>query len=163
DIKEIAPGHALIINKRGEYGEYPFIPQQEKKSCSFERIYFSRGSDPDIYSERKKLGKLLIPQIMKAIGNDLENTVFSYIPNTAEISFLGMIEGMEENLIKERMKALHEGKVSPEKLDQVLTFRPRIEKLVIKDAKLRTFITDDEHRDELVAHVYDTTYEVIKK
>ena len=162
-IKEIEPGHALIINKSGEYGEYPFIPQQEKRSCSFERIYFSRGSDPNIYHERKQLGKLLIPQIMRSINNDLENSVFSYIPNTAEISFLGMIEGMEENLIRERMNALHEGKLSPEKLDKVLTFRPRIEKLVIKDAKLRTFITDDEHRDELVAHVYDTTYEVIKK
>ena len=163
EIKEIQPGHALIIKKSGEYGEYPFIEQQEKKSCSFERIYFSRGSDPDIYHERKQLGKLLIPQIMGSIDNDLENTVFSYIPNTAEISFLGMIEGMEENLVKERVKALHDGKLSPEKLDQLLTFRPRIEKLVIKDAKLRTFITDEEHRDELVAHVYDTTYEVINK
>lgn len=163
EIKEIEPGHALIIKKNGEYGEYPFIEQQEKKSCSFERIYFSRGSDPDIYNERKKLGKLLIPQIMKSINSDLENTVFSYIPNTAEISFLGMIEGMEENLIKERVKALHEGKLSSENLDKLLAFRPRIEKLVIKDAKLRTFITDDEHRDELVAHVYDTTYEVINK
>ena len=163
EIKEIQPGHALIIKKSGEYGEYPFIEQQEKKSCSFERIYFSRGSDPDIYHERKQLGKLLIPQIMGSINNDLENTVFSYIPNTAEISFLGMIEGMEENLVKERVKALHDGKLSPEKLDQLLTFRPRIEKLVIKDAKLRTFITDEEHRDELVAHVYDTTYEVINK
>lgn len=163
EIKEIEPGHALIIKKNGEYGEYPFIEQQAKKSCSFERIYFSRGSDPDIYNERKKLGKFLIPQIMKSIHSDLENTVFSYIPNTAEISFLGMIEGMEENLIKERVKALHEGKLSSENLDKLLAFRPRIEKLVIKDAKLRTFITDDEHRDELVAHVYDTTYEVIHK
>ena len=163
EIKEIQPGHALIINKKGEYGEYPFIEQQEKRSCSFERIYFSRGSDPDIYHERKQLGKLLIPQIMKAINYDLENSVFSYIPNTAEISFLGMIEGMEENLIKERMQGIHEGKLSAEKLDRVLAFRPRIEKLVTKDAKLRTFITNDEHRDELVAHVYDTTYEVIKK
>ncbi len=163
EIKEIQPGHALIIKKNGEFGEYPFIEQQEKKSCSFERIYFSRGSDPDIYHERKKLGELLIPQIMNSINADLENTVFSYIPNTAEISFLGMIEGMEENLIKERVRALHDGKLSSDKLDQLLAFRPRIEKLVIKDAKLRTFITDDAHRDELVAHVYDTTYEVIKK
>lgn len=163
DIKEIEPGHALIIKKNGEYGEYPFIAQQEKRSCSFERIYFSRGSDPNIYNERKKLGKLLIPDVMKSIQNDLENTVFSYIPNTAEISFMGMIEGLEENLVRERMIASHEAKMPPEKLDQVLTFRPRVEKLVIKDAKLRTFITDDVHRDELVSHVYDTTYEVIQK
>lgn len=163
EIKEIEPGHALIINKNGAYGEYPFIPQQEKKACSFERIYFSRGSDPDIYHERKTLGKLLIPDVLRSIHSDLENTVFSYIPNTAEISFLGMIEGLEDNLVKERMHALHEGKMSQEKLDKVLTFRPRVEKLVIKDAKLRTFITDDAHRDELVSHVYDTTYEVIRK
>lgn len=163
EIKEIEPGHALIIKKNGEYGEYPFIEQQEKRSCSFERIYFSRGSDPDIYHERKQLGKLLIPDVMKSIQNDLENTVFSYIPNTAEISFMGMIEGLEENLVRERMIASHEAKMPPEKLDQLLTFRPRVEKLVIKDAKLRTFITDDVHRDELVSHVYDTTYEVIQK
>src|SRR5690606_25076598 len=100
---------------------------------------------------------------MKSIQNDLENTVFSYIPNTAEISFMGMIEGLEEDLVRKRMTASHEATMSPERLDKVLTFRPRVEKLVIKDAKLRTFITDDIHRDELVSHVYDTTYEVIRK
>lgn len=163
EIKEVAPGHALIINKNGSYGEYPFIDQLEKKSCSFERIYFSRGSDPDIYHERKQLGKLLIPQVMESIHFDMENTVFSYIPNTAETSFLGMIEGLEDYLVKQRKKVIHEGKLEAHQLDKVLSFRPRVEKLVVKDAKLRTFITNDEHRNELVAHVYDTTYEVINK
>jgi amidophosphoribosyltransferase len=162
-IHEVSPGHALIINKNGDYGQYPFIPQLEKKSCSFERIYFSRGSDPDIYHERKQLGRLLLPQILNKIDHDLANTVFSYIPNTAETSFLGMIAGMEDYLINERKKIILERKSHEESLDKILSFRPRIEKLVIKDAKLRTFITDDVHRDDLVAHVYDTTYEVINK
>ncbi|CAN5232477.1 amidophosphoribosyltransferase [soil metagenome] len=162
-IHEVEPGHALIINKQGEFGQYPFIPQLEKKSCSFERIYFSRGSDPDIYHERKRLGRLLLPQILKTIDYDLANTVFSYIPNTAETSFLGMIAGLEDYLTTERKKIILEGKPHTDTLNEILSFRPRIEKLVIKDAKLRTFITDDDHRDDLVAHVYDTTYEVIKK
>lgn len=162
-IKEILPGHALIVDKKGEYKQYQFIEPIEKKPCSFERIYFSRGTDPDIYRERKKLGRLLIPQVMAAINSDLENTVFSYIPNTAETSFLGMIEGLEDYLIQHRKKTILEGKITGDDLDKILSFRPRVEKLVIKDAKLRTFITDDKHRDELVAHVYDTTYEVINK
>jgi amidophosphoribosyltransferase len=162
-IKEIKPGHALIVNKKGEFDQYPFIETLEKKSCSFERIYFSRGTDPDIYRERKELGRLLIPQVLKAIEYDLENTVFSYIPNTAETAFLGMIEGMEQYLIQQRKRAIIEGVSSDKDLEKILSFRPRVEKLVIKDAKLRTFITDDVHRDDLVAHVYDTTYEVINK
>jgi amidophosphoribosyltransferase len=162
-IHEVAPGHALIINKQGDYGQYPFIPQLEKKSCSFERIYFSRGTDPDIYNERKQLGRLLLPQIFEKIDHDLVNTVFSFIPNTAETSFLGMIAGMEDYLIHERKQIILEGQAHEDSLDKILSFRPRIEKLVIKDAKLRTFITDDLHRDDLVAHVYDTTYEVINK
>lgn len=162
-IKEIEPGHALIVNKEGDYGQYPFIEKMEKRSCSFERIYFSRGSDPDIYNERKKLGRLLIPQILRSINFDLKNTVFSYIPNTAETSFLGMTAGLEDYLINQRKDIILDGKPHMDSLEQILSFRPRIEKLVIKDAKLRTFITDDAHRDDLVAHVYDTTYEVIKK
>ncbi|MES2731823.1 MAG: amidophosphoribosyltransferase [Bacteroidota bacterium] len=162
-IKEIKPGHALIVNKKGDYDQYPFIEPLEKKSCSFERIYFSRGTDPDIYRERKELGRLLIPQVLKAIEYDLENTVFSYIPNTAETAFLGMIEGMEQYLIQQRKRAIIEGISTDEDLERILSFRPRVEKLVIKDAKLRTFITDDAHREEMVAHVYDTTYEVINK
>ncbi len=162
-IQEIEPGHALIINKAGDYDQYPFIDQIEKRSCSFERIYFSRGTDPDIYNERKKLGRLLIPQVLKSINFDLKNTVFSYIPNTAETAFLGMTAGLEDYLISQRKDIFIDGKPHIDSLEQILSFRPRIEKLVIKDAKLRTFITDDAHRDELVAHVYDTTYEVIKK
>ncbi|MBC7923522.1 MAG: amidophosphoribosyltransferase [Ferruginibacter sp.] len=162
-IREIKPGHALIINKQGEYDQHQFIEPLEKQSCSFERIYFSRGSDPDIYRERKELGRLLVPQVLKAIEYDLENTVFSYIPNTAETAFLGMIEGLEQYLIQQRKRAIIEGVETDEDLERILSFRPRVEKLVIKDAKLRTFITDDAHRDDLVAHVYDTTYEVINK
>jgi amidophosphoribosyltransferase len=162
-IKEISPGHALIVDKNGNYGEHKFIEPIEKRSCSFERIYFSRGSDPNIYNERKALGRLLIPQVLEAIEYDLENTVFSYIPNTAETAFLGMVEGLQDFLVQQRKQAILEGTVSSSELDKILSFRPRVEKLVIKDAKLRTFITDDAHRDDLVAHVYDTTYEVIKK
>ncbi|MBL6445809.1 amidophosphoribosyltransferase [Fulvivirga sp. 29W222] len=162
-IREITPGHALIMKKNGQFGEYQFIQPKEKMSCSFERIYFSRGTDPDIYNERKKLGKLLVPQILKAINFDLKNTVFSYIPNTAETAFLGMMEGMEDYLSAKRKEVVLEGKPRVDSVEDILSFRPRVEKIVIKDAKLRTFIADDDHRDEMVAHVYDTTYEVIKK
>lgn len=163
EIKEIKPGHALIINKQGDISEEKFLEPLEKKSCSFERIYFSRGTDPDIYRERKELGRLLLPQILKSINFDLKNAVFSYIPNTAETSFLGMIESLENYLSKRRQEILIEGKPTLDKLEDLLDFRPRVEKIVSKDAKLRTFITDDDHRDDLVGHVYDTTYEVIKK
>lgn len=163
EIREIEPGHALIIKKNGEYGQFPFTPALPKKSCSFERIYFSRGTDPDIYYERKNLGRLLVPQVLKAINFDLKNTVFSYVPNTAETCFLGMMEGMEDYLVKKRKEIIIEGKPHLDSLEDILSFKPRIEKLVSKDVKLRTFITDDAHRNDLVAHVYDTTYEVIQK
>ena len=163
DIKEIEGGHALIINKNGDYDIKPFIDILPKKSCSFERIYFSRGSDPDIYHERKMLGKLLIPQILKSINYDLENTVFSYIPNTAETSFMGMMDGINEYLVEYRKEKILGQNLTDTELKKILSLSPRIEKLVIKDVKLRTFITDDDHRDDLVAHVYDTTYEVVKK
>ncbi|WP_375579044.1 amidophosphoribosyltransferase [Marivirga tractuosa] len=163
DIQEIKPAHALVINTNGDYKMEQFIEPLERKSCSFERIYFSRGSDPEIYAERKMLGKLLVPKILEAIDYDLENTVFSYIPNTAETSFLGMMEGMEQHLAKRQLQELRSTREDDQALEKLLSFRPRVEKLVIKDAKLRTFITDDQHRDDLVAHVYDTTYEVIKK
>ncbi|MCG8309675.1 MAG: amidophosphoribosyltransferase [Cytophagales bacterium] len=162
-IKEIKPGHALIIDKQGNVSEEKFIEPLEKKSCSFERIYFSRGTDPDIYKERKELGRLLLPQVLKSINFDLKNAVFSYIPNTAETSFLGMIDGLENYLSKRRKDVLVDGKPTLEKIEDILDFRPRVEKIVTKDAKLRTFITDDDHRDDLVGHVYDTTYEVIRK
>jgi len=162
EIKEIKPGHALVINKDGSFSEDEIMPAREKKSCSFERIYFSRGTDPDIYQERKNLGKALIPQILKAIDFDLKNTVFSYIPNTAETAFLGMIEGLEDYLSAKRREIFIDGKPHLGNLEELLNFRPRVEKLVSKDVKLRTFITNDDDRDTLIANVYDTTYEVIK-
>ena len=162
-IEEVKPGHALIINKSGDYAQKQILNPGDKKSCSFERIYFSRGNDPDIYKERKKLGHLLVPQVLKAINFDLKNTVFSYIPNTAETAFYGLMQGVEEFLISKQKDHILDGKPSVDNVEDLLSFRPRIEKIVVKDAKLRTFITDDEHRDEIVAHVYDTTYEVIRK
>ncbi|GAA0881146.1 amidophosphoribosyltransferase [Algoriphagus jejuensis] len=161
-IKEIKPGHALVVNKDGSYEESEILSARQKKSCSFERIYFSRGTDPAIYQERKNLGKALIPQILKAIDFDLKNTVFSYIPNTAETAFLGMIEGLEDYLVAKRKEIFLDGKPHMGDLEDLLSFRPRVEKLVSKDVKLRTFITSDGERDSMVANVYDTTYEVIK-
>jgi len=161
-IQEVKPGHALIIERDGSYEEKQFIDQLEKKSCSFERIYFSRGSDPKIYSERKQLGKLLCPQILDAIDYDLENTVFSYIPNTAETSYLGMIDGVEEYLARYRKKMVSEN-VGQEELDKILSLRPRIEKLVIKDNKIRSFITNDDGRSKFVSSLYDTTYNIVRK
>jgi amidophosphoribosyltransferase len=162
-IKEIQPGHALIINKNGEYAQHPVISPLEKKSCSFERIYFSRGTDPEIYQERKRLGRLLVPQILKAINFDIKNTIFSYVPNTAETAFLGMMNGIEDYMISKQKDIIVDGKPTVDSLEEILSFRPRVEKIVIKDVKLRTFITDDQHRDDMVAHVYDTTYEVVNK
>ncbi|UII20069.1 amidophosphoribosyltransferase [Fulvivirga ligni] len=162
-IKEIDPGHALIIKKDGEYSQKKFIEPIKKSSCSFERIYFSRGTDPDIYNERKNLGRLLVPQILKSINFDLKNTVFSYIPNTAETAFLGLLQGVEDYLSAKRKEVVLDGKPHMGNMEDFLSFRTRVEKIVLKDAKLRTFIADDEHRDEMVAHVYDTTYEVINK
>ena len=143
-IKEIEPGHALIVKKSGEISDLKVREPFEKRSCSFERIYFSRGNDREIYKERKKLGELLAHQIVESVNGDTENTVLTYIPNTAETSFLGMVEGMES--------LLNQG---------VIDKKPRVEKIVIKDAKLRTFITSDSDRDEMAAHVYDVTYGVV--
>jgi len=162
-INEIEPAHALIIDKHGDYKQEQFIDKLEKKSCSFERIYFSRGTDPDIYRERKMLGRLLVPQILRSINFDLKNTVFSYIPNTAETAFLGMIEGVEDYIADKRKEVVLDDKPRLDSIEDLLSFRPRVEKLVLKDVKMRTFITDDADRDDLVAHVYDSTYEVIKK
>lgn len=162
-IDEIMPGHALIINKNGDFGQHVVIKAGEKKACSFERIYFSRGNDPDIYRERKQLGRLLVPQVLRAINFDLKNTVFSYIPNTAETAFYGMMAGIEDYLINKQKEIIVDGKPTMESIEDILSFRPRVEKLVLKDVKLRTFITDDEHRDDMVANVYDTTYEMVKK
>ena len=164
-IKEVSPGDCLVVKKCGDIQIKNVIKPVEKKACSFERIYFSRGSDQEIYNERKKLGSLLFPQILKASGNDLKNTVFSYIPNTAEVSFYGMVQKVQDFMNKDvEEKILKQGdKISKNKLRELLSQRPRIEKVAIKDAKLRTFITDDLSRDELVKHVYDVTYGSIKK
>jgi amidophosphoribosyltransferase len=164
-IKVLGPGNGLVIKKSGRLIIKNIIKPVEKKSCSFERIYFSRGSDIKIYNERKKLGRLVFPQILNAVNNDLKNTVFSYIPNTAEVSFFGLVHEAQDymNEIAEK-KIIDEGNnISREKLKKLLSYRPRIEKVAIKDAKLRTFITDDSSRDELVKHVYDVTYGSIKK
>jgi amidophosphoribosyltransferase len=164
DVKELEPGHAIITKKSGEVSINKIIEPLERKACSFERIYFSRGSDAEIYQERKNLGKLLMPKVLEAIDNDTKNTVFSYIPNTAETSFFGMIETVEDHLNQKKTQAILDGKggLSAEKVTDILSERPRIEKIAIKDVKLRTFITEDSSRNDLVAHVYDVTYGVIK-
>ncbi|MDO6595764.1 amidophosphoribosyltransferase [Oceanihabitans sp. 2_MG-2023] len=164
DVKELEPGHAIITKKSGEVSIQKILEPLERKACSFERIYFSRGSDAEIYQERKELGKLLMPKVLEAINNDTENSVFSYIPNTAETSFFGMIEAVEEHLNKKKTQAIldGDGKLSKERVIEILSERTRIEKIAIKDVKLRTFITEDSSRDDLVAHVYDVTYGVIK-
>ncbi|MDQ8054252.1 MAG: class II glutamine amidotransferase [Pedobacter sp.] len=163
-VKEIEPGHALIVKKDGTVTQEMYREPSEKKACSFERIYFSRGSDADIYRERKKLGNLLIPQVLSAVKEDFKNTVFSFIPNTAEVSFYGMVEGLHERVRDIQKEALigNKRQLSDEELNELLSMTPRVEKLAIKDVKLRTFITQDADRSEMVAHVYDTTYGVIK-
>ena len=165
EIKEIRPGHALIVKKNGKITEDMFSEPAEKKACSFERIYFSRGSDASIYRERKQLGRLLCEQILNYVDHDVKNTVFSYIPNTAEVAFYGMVEGVHKYIKKyQRDKLLNrDDKISEEELTEVLSMAPRVEKIAIKDVKLRTFITQDADRSEMVAHVYDTTYGLIKK
>jgi amidophosphoribosyltransferase len=163
NIQELPPGCALITKKSGAVKLSQIHEPVVKKSCSFERIYFSRGSDSEIYKERKQLGRLLYPQIQKAINNDLENTVFSFIPNTAETSFYGLLGAVQDNIVQ-RLKDSIQVKKNLENgaLEKLFSLRPRIEKIAIKDAKLRTFITEDASRDDLVAHVYDVTYGVIK-
>lgn len=164
-VKEVEPGHALIIKKDGTITDEIFIEPVEKKACSFERIYFSRGSDADIYRERKKLGQLLCPRILDSVNHDLENTVFSYIPNTAEVSFYGLVEGLHSYTKQKQRDALVNSRdnLSDEELDRILKITPRVEKLAIKDVKMRTFITQDADRSDMVAHVYDTTYGLIKR
>ena len=160
EVHEIDPGHALIVKKSGSVSMPEILEPRARKSCSFERIYFSRGSDLEIYQERKALGKYLFPQILDSIDHDLKNTVFSYIPNTAETSFFGLVRAAQRYLNKKKEEQILEakGSLSPEELHEILDIRPRIEKVAIKDAKLRTFITQDSGRDDLVAHVYDITY-----
>ena len=162
EIKELDPGHAIIIKKSGKTSIDPVLEPMEKRACSFERIYFSRGSDASIYQERKNLGKQLFPKVLDNIAYDLKNTVFSYIPNTAETSFYGLIGAAQKHLQNQISKALASDTIDKAALGEMLHLSPRIEKIAIKDAKLRTFITADTSRDDLVAHVYDITYGVVK-
>ncbi len=164
-IREVKPGHALIIKKDGHFSEVECKKPTARKACSFERIYFSRGTDADIYKERKKLGKQLVPAILKSINYDLDNTIFSYIPNTAISSYNGLVEGLNEfcdQVKKDRFMQLN-GKPEPEEIEKILSLHPRIDQIAVKDAKLRTFISEDNKRDDLVTHVYDVTYGVVKE
>ena len=163
-IKELSPGNAIVIKSSGKVKIKSVIKKDENKSCSFERIYFSRGNDSDIYQERKNLGKYIMPKVLEEINYDTLNTVFSYIPNTAETSFFGMIESVEEFLnAKKTEEIINKKNLSEDKIRKILSQRPRIEKIAVKDVKLRTFITEDNSRDDLVEHVYDITYGVVKK
>lgn len=164
-VKEIKPGHAMIIKKDGTVKEEVFREPVEKKACSFERIYFSRGSDADIYKERKQLGNLLTETILKSVDYDIENTVFSYIPNTAEVAFYGLVEGLHKHTVKTQRNALVNSRnnLTDDELDRILRLTPRVEKLAIKDVKMRTFITQDADRSDMVAHVYDTTYGLVRR
>jgi amidophosphoribosyltransferase len=164
-VKELPPGHAMVIKKNGEIVLDRIREEQERKSCSFERIYFSRGSDRDIYNERKKLGELLVPQILEAIDYEVEDTVFSFIPNTAESAFYGMVKGIEDHMVEKKMDELLKlkGKCSQEDILKIMKERTRIEKVAIKDLKLRTFISQDKGRKDMVSHVYDITYGTIRR
>lgn len=164
DVKEVNPGEALIVKKDGRISTEIVRVPHKRKACSFERIYFSRGSDKDIYTERKNLGRFLAPTLLGKVDYNFNDTVFSYIPNTAETSFYGLMEGVREHLLnwkKKQIKALN-GNLTEEKIAEIIAVEPRMEKIAIKDVKLRTFITSDSGRDDLVAHVYDVTYGVVK-
>lgn len=163
-IQEVKPGHALIIKKSGDVKEKKILTPLKRTACSFERIYFSRGTDKDIYLERKKLGEQLAGKVFKAVNYDIKNTVFSFIPNTAESAFYGLVEGLESKLNKRKQKRILElgENLTPKKLNKILSERIRVEKIAVKDAKLRTFISDNGSRDEMVSHVYDVTYGLVK-
>jgi amidophosphoribosyltransferase len=164
EVKELSPGHALIIKKSGIVSEEMILQPKEKKSCSFERIYFSRGSDKDIYQERLNLGRFICDKVLQAVNYDLQNTVFSFIPNTAEVAYYGMLKGIEDYInTKKKENILKAGpNITDAELTEILSVRPRAEKIAIKDAKLRTFITQDDERDDMVAHVYDVTYGIVR-
>ncbi|HOI26935.1 MAG TPA: amidophosphoribosyltransferase [Paludibacteraceae bacterium] len=163
DIKELGAGQALIMKRDGDFYLEQIHEPLKLTQCSFERIYFSRGSDRDIYRERKKLGELLTPSILKAVNYDLKHTVFSFIPNTAEVGFYGMMDGMDKFMIEEKKKKLASGvNFSNEEIQEIISARPRMEKIAIKDIKMRTFIAQDENRNDLAAHVYDVTYGSVK-
>ncbi len=164
EVKELMPGHALIVNEHGEINITQVVEPKERKACSFERIYFSRGSDEKIYKERTALGYNLSEQVLNSIEYDLKNTIFSFIPNTAETAFYGMVKGMEAYLAKRKYERILSwgSEIEPEKLEELLSRRIRIEKIAIKDVKMRTFITEDASRNEMVQHVYDITYGTLR-
>lgn len=162
-IKEIPPAHALVMRKNGDFSLKKYIKTLPQKSCSFERIYFSRGTDRDIYKERKNLGKRLVPAVLDALDNDIENSIFSFIPNTAETCFFGMEEELKAHCNRIKLATIRENKnLSPEDMEKIINFTPRFEKIAVKDAKLRTFISSDVSRDQLATHVYDTTYGIVR-
>lgn len=163
-IEEIKPGHALIVKKNGEFGQHQILQPLERKSCSFERIYFSRGTDVDIYQERKNLGIRLVPKVLQSLDYNIQNTVFSYIPNTASVAFRGLAEGLESHCNSIKKDKLFELKnPTAQEIEDILSMKPRIEKVAVKDVKMRTFITQDNQRDDLVAHVYDITYGSLRR
>lgn len=164
-VRELRPGHALIVKASGSYEEAYVRQPEPKRSCSFERIYFSRGSDADIYRERIKLGQLLAPAVVEAVDGDLDHSIVSYIPNTAEVAFLGLVKGLEDHIDERKRDALValDGRTDAAAVERILRRRLRVEKLAIKDAKLRTFITEDHSRNDLVSHVYDTTYGQVER
>lgn len=164
DVQEIQPGHALLIKKNGQYRQKRILKPLPKRACSFERIYFSRGNDAEIYEERKALGRMVMPEVLKTIDYDTENAVFSYIPNTAETSFIGMLEAAQDELNKQKNEAILKEKsnLTTERLEEIQSIKIRAENIAVKDVKLRTFITEDESRADLIAHVYDVTYGVVK-
>ena len=159
-VQELMPGQSLLINQRGEIRMEQILAPDNLKACSFERIYFSRGSDVDIYKERKKLGYLLAPKILQAIDNDLDHSVFSFVPNTADVAYYGLVEGLNDHLNREKLEAIKEknGTCTPEELSAIINRKVRVEKVAIKDIKLRTFIAEGNSRNDLAAHVYDVTY-----
>ena len=164
-VNEIKPGYALVIKRNGSVDMQEVRVPQQRKSCSFERIYFSRGTDRDIYRERIKLGELLTPSILETIEYDLENTVFSFIPNTAETAFYGMLKGVEDYMLKEKAHMIKKGNgsLTEGQIEAIISPRPRVEKIAVKDVKLRTFISEEKGRDDLVGHVYDITYGTIRE
>jgi amidophosphoribosyltransferase len=163
EVKELQPGHAIIVSKEGEFSNPRILPEKELKACSFERIYFSRGSDKDIYRERKQLGRNLAEKVLDAVDYKLKHTIISFIPNTAETAFYGLIKGLEQFLNQIKTERITSGKLSTEEIEELISRRVRIEKIAIKDVKMRTFITEDASRNEMVQHVYDITYGTVER
>src|SRR5690606_29936850 len=165
EVKELEPGHAIIVKSNGAFQDAEILAPREKTACSFERIYFSRGNDNDIYRERMQLGRNLADKVLQAVDNDLKHTIVSFIPNTAEIAFYGLIKGLEDYLNEIKLQRIkNKGQeMNEEEMLELISRRVRIEKVAIKDVKMRTFITEDASRNEMVQHVYDITYGTVQK